>query len=77
MSTVNARRSNWWFLLPIFLHIVGGLIAYFVIRCDDQAKARNCLYLGIVLFVVQICIFGVADSLLFGAIGWNMFGPGF
>ena len=42
------RRSNWWFLLPIFLHAVGGIVA-FVLREDDVRKARNCLYLGLSL----------------------------
>ncbi len=50
------RRSGWWFLLPIFLNIVGGVIAYFVLRHDDPQKAKNCLLLGIVLFVIQIGI---------------------
>ena len=47
-------RSNWWFLLPVFLGLIGGIIAYFVLRRDDPGKARNCLYLGIALAVVGI-----------------------
>ncbi len=47
-------RSNWWFLLPIFLGLIGGIIAYFVLRHDDSRKAKNCLYLGIALAVVGI-----------------------
>ena len=49
-------RSNWWFLLPIFLGIVGGIVAYFVLRHDDPHKAKNCLYLGIVLGVLGIVL---------------------
>ena len=49
-------RSNWWFLLPIFLSIIGGVIAYFALRADDPAKAKNCLYLGIALTVVSIAM---------------------
>ena len=45
-------RSNWWFLLPIFMGLIGGIIAYFVLRHDDPKKAKNCLYLGIVLAVI-------------------------
>ena len=47
-------RSNFWFLLPIFLGLIGGVIAYFVLRNDDSKKAKNCLYLGIVLAIIGI-----------------------
>ncbi len=48
--------------MPIFLGLIGGVIAYFVLRHDDPKKAKNCLYLGIVLAVIGIVInltFGV------------------
>ncbi|MDE0265582.1 MAG: hypothetical protein OXI27_05785 [Thaumarchaeota archaeon] len=48
------RRSRWWFLLPILLTIVGGIIAYFVLRHDDPQKAKNCLILGAVLFAIHV-----------------------
>lgn len=73
MSTVSARRSNWWFILPIVLQVIGGLIAYFVIRNDDPPKARNCLYLGIVLTVVQICVGLVIEPLLISSVGFSPF----
>ena len=47
-------RSNIWFLLPIFLGLIGGVIAYFILRNDDPKKAKNCLYLGIVLAIIGI-----------------------
>ena len=50
------RRSNFWFLLPIFLGLIGGIIAYFVLRHDDPQKAKNCLYLGIILAVIGIVL---------------------
>ncbi len=55
-------RSNWWFLLPIFLGIIGGVIAYFVLRHDDPRKAKNCLYLGIAMAVI-----GIVLNLIFAA----------
>jgi len=55
------ERSNWWFFLPIFLGLIGGVIAYFVLRHDDPKKAKNCLYLGITLAVI-----GIVINLLFG-----------
>ena len=57
------KRSNWWFLLPILLGLIGGIIAFFVLKNDDLKKAKNCLYLGIVLFligvVINLAIFGL------------------
>lgn len=47
-------RSNFWYLLPIFLGLIGGIIAYFVLRKDDPKKAKNCLYLGIILAIIGI-----------------------
>lgn len=49
-------RSNFWFLLPIFLGLIGGVIAYFVLRQDDPKKAKNCLYLGIVLSIIGMML---------------------
>ena len=49
-------RSNFWFLLPIFLGLIGGIIAFFILRNDDPKKAKNCLYLGIVLAIVGLML---------------------
>ena len=49
-------RSNFWFLLPIFLGLIGGVIAYFVLRQDDPKKAKNCLYLGIILAIIGLAL---------------------
>ena len=49
-------RSNWWYLVPVFLGIIGGIIAYFALRNDDRKKAKKCLYLGLILGVVQITV---------------------
>ena len=50
------QRSNWWYLLPIFLGVIGGIIAYFAIRKDDRKKAKKCLYLGLILGAIQIFV---------------------
>jgi len=52
----NKTRSNAWYLLPIFVGLVGGIIAYFVLRHDDPDKAKKCLYIGIILAVIGIII---------------------
>jgi len=50
------RRSSLWFLLPIIFNIIGGIIAYFVIKDDDPKKAKNCLYLGLILAAIPILL---------------------
>ena len=54
MSYPEKSKSNVWFLLPIFFGIFGGIIAFFILRHDDPRKAKNCLYLGIILMVIGI-----------------------
>jgi len=56
MSRPEKQRSNAWFLLPIFFGVIGGIIAFFIIRGDDPRKARNCLYLGIVFMIIGIIL---------------------
>jgi cytochrome bd-type quinol oxidase subunit 1 len=54
MSYPQKSRSNAWYLLPIFVGMIGGIIAYLVIRKDDPHKAKNCIYIGIVMMVIGI-----------------------
>jgi len=49
-------RSHMWYLLPIFVGLIGGIIAYLVLRHDDPKKAKKCLYVGIALAIVGIVI---------------------
>ena len=51
------KRSSWWFLLPIIFGVIGGIIAYFVIKEDDPKRARSCLYLGIILAAIWFALF--------------------
>ena len=50
------ERSNWWYLVPIFLGLIWGIVAYFALRNDDRRKAKNCLFLGIILGVIGITV---------------------
>ncbi len=60
------KRSNFWYLLPIFLGVIGGIIAYFALRRDDREKAKKCMYLGLILlavgFLLEIFLAGVTDT---------------
>ena len=44
------KRSVVWYALPAILSIVGGIIAFLILRHDDETRAKNCLWLGISLF---------------------------
>jgi hypothetical protein len=54
------ERSAWWYLVPILFSIIGGIVAYFVIKNDDPQKAKNCLIIGIVMFFIGIVISAAA-----------------
>ena len=73
MSYPEKTRSNAWFLLPILFGMIGGIIAFFILRRDDPHKARNCLYLGLVFMMIGI-IFNIviASSLPEFDTGFNV-----
>ncbi|MCH8915293.1 MAG: hypothetical protein IIA82_05560 [Thaumarchaeota archaeon] len=54
MSYPEKARSNKWFLVPIFFGVIGGFIAFFILRHDDPEKAKNCIYLSLVLLIRDI-----------------------
>ena len=49
-------RSRWWYLVPIFFGLIGGIIAYFAIRRDDPQKAKKCLWVGIILTAINVIV---------------------
>lgn len=45
-----AQKTSWvWWLLPILLGIIGGIIAFIFVRGKDSVKARNLLIAGAVI----------------------------
>ena len=54
MTYSETPRSSMWYLLPIFVGMIGGIIAYLIIRKDDPRKAKNCIYIGIVMMIIGI-----------------------
>ncbi|MBC8502086.1 MAG: zinc ribbon domain-containing protein [Nitrosopumilus sp.] len=51
-STASAA----WYLLPILLGLIGGIIAWIAIRNRDSKRARNCLVVGIVISIIPIIV---------------------
>jgi uncharacterized membrane protein len=56
MTYPEKTRSNLWFLVPILFGVLGGIVAFFILRKDDPKKAKNCLYVGIALMVAGLVI---------------------
>src|SRR3712207_3620131 len=53
---VNVKRSRLWYLLPIFLGVIGGVAVYFYLRASDPTLAKSSLWLGITLSVVAAAL---------------------
>ena len=63
------RISGWWWLLPIFLSWLGGLIAYLVLKDRNRKTATYMLIFGIV-WTIGALIIGIAIAgLIFGLFG--------
>ncbi|HJJ21460.1 MAG: hypothetical protein O2834_01680 [Crenarchaeota archaeon] len=54
MARSEKTRSSYWYLLPIFFSIIGGIIGYLIIQKDDPRKAKNCIYIGIIMIIIGI-----------------------
>ena len=55
-TVIPPSKSKWWYLLPIFFSIIGGIIAYFVLKKDDPQLAKNCFIVGVIMFVLGFII---------------------
>ncbi len=62
------HRSRLWFLMPIIFGLIGTAIAYFVLRDDDPKLAKNCLYLGLVLFAIGILMSVIINQMFAGTL---------
>ncbi len=54
------KVSGAWWLLPIFLNWVGGVICWFVLKDRNRRTARNMLILGLVLAGVAVLFWIIA-----------------
>ncbi len=55
------KRSAAWYLLPIFLGVIGGIIGYFAVRHDDPSLAKKVLYVGIGITAAGIILSAVTS----------------
>lgn len=62
---VPGKVSNWWYLVPIFFGIIGGLIAWIANRDRNPKKAFRFLIIGIIIPIIwTIIYFGVLSSIV-------------
>ena len=66
-TPADTRRSRAWYLAPILFTIIGGVIAYLVLKDDDPQLAKRCVILGFVIIVVEIIIYYLWIGLLLGS----------
>ena len=52
--TPKSPPSDAWYLVPLFLGIIGGLLGYLVVKDDDEGMAGNLLLLGIAVSVISV-----------------------
>ena len=57
MERIERKRSWVWFLLPVFVQVIGGVIAYYALKPDEPRMAKDCLYIGIVLTAINFGTF--------------------
>jgi len=45
-----------WYLAPLFLGIMGGLLAYIAVKDQDRSMASNLLFVGIAVTIVEVVV---------------------
>jgi len=60
----ESKVSKAYYLLPIFLSFIGGLIMYFIVKDRNKAMARNGLLLGLSITVATFVIGYLAAAMM-------------
>ena len=63
-GTTEKRASAWWYLLPIFLGFIGGIVMFFVLKDEDRGRAKGGLKLGIILTAIGFALWLLIIELL-------------
>jgi len=51
-SGIEKKVSRWWYLAPLLLGIIGGIVAYFEFRNVDRRFAKRLLLLGLLVQII-------------------------
>ena len=60
-------KSPFWYLLPAFLGIIGGVIAYAILKNDDPQKAKRALVIGLIVTIPFFALIGLFGLQVAGA----------
>ena len=52
----KSEPSAWWYLVPIFFGIIGGIIGYYAIIGRNKHMAKSLLIVGIVVTVIIVSL---------------------
>ena len=52
----NELSPKIWYVISILFGIIGGLIAYVILKNDSPKLAKNCLIIGVILSVVTFAL---------------------
>jgi pimeloyl-ACP methyl ester carboxylesterase len=55
-TKLPVHKSRLWYLLPIFFHVIGGLIGYLIVKKSNSALAKRLLLVGIILSAIVTAI---------------------
>lgn len=72
---VKETPSKAWYFLPILLGLIGGVIAYFVIKDEDRKMANKMLIIGIVMTIVLSFVYFFLFAILFASFFGSVFSP--
>jgi 2-hydroxy-6-oxonona-2,4-dienedioate hydrolase len=56
VKSATVHRSRLWYVAPILLGVVGGFIAYYIVRDGNPVLAKNALWIGVIISVVVSAI---------------------
>ncbi len=62
MSYPEKPRSDLWYLLPMFVGLLGGIIVFVILRNSDPKKAINSIYLALILLLRDLLMLSMIAS---------------